>query len=50
MPTLEDLDKTVNELMELTEELRRRLYPNDKPNWMPQEQWNEIIGEATEED
>ncbi len=42
MITLEDLDHTVSQINQLAKELKERLYPNGKPDWMSQENWDNI--------
>ncbi len=40
--TLEDLDDTVSQINELATELKSGVFPNGKPDWMPQVQWDGI--------
>ncbi len=44
-PTIESLDKLVNQVNALANEIRKILYPHGKPDWMTPEQWSEITGE-----
>ncbi len=46
MPTLADLDDLMGEVNQLVQELIIRLYPNGKPDWMPQEDWDNINGKT----
>lgn len=47
MVTMEDLDKTVSQINHLAEKLRNLLYPNGKPDWMPQKDWDNISQHPT---
>ncbi len=40
--TLADLDNIVNQIKKPTAQLRDKLYPYGKPDWMSQEEWDNI--------
>lgn len=46
--TLEELNDTFSQIRQLVEELRNKLYPNGKPDWMSQSDWDNISGEDTD--
>ncbi len=47
MVTLQDLDETVSQIKQLADEIRKRMYPNGKPDWMPQKMWDDISWKKT---
>jgi len=40
--TLESLDTIVSQINQLAKSLFRQTYPNGKPDWMPQVDWDNI--------
>ena len=44
MATIEELDDLVTTAMKLARELKSLVFPNGKPDWMTDKQWDETKG------